>query len=159
MSRDQQVTTPLLKAGQRTHLIITAARAFHSSCFAFSQFRIHSHFQNFELTEQKFEYLYTTPSISSPSAGSRSMPAEDRVHKFISDLITSILDDLMGPNARASITIKQRFQRGSMFHLTPLDKEGGGALGVTAIGPEIYTTYSWPGKTVYETWKFSMDNS
>lgn len=96
--------------------------------------------------------------MSSPSAGGSPATAEEHVHRFISDLITSILSDLTGPNARASITIKQRFQRGCIFRLTPFDKEGGGALGVTAIGPEIYTTYSWPGKTLYETWKFSMHN-
>ncbi|KAL1970900.1 hypothetical protein VTN77DRAFT_2734 [Rasamsonia byssochlamydoides] len=89
--------------------------------------------------------------MSSSSSSARGSPAAE----FIRSLITTILNDLMDPNARASITIKHRFQRDRVFRISPLDEEGGGALGVTATGPEIYTTYSWPGKTTYETWKFS----
>lgn len=97
----------------------------------------------------------------SPSSATGNPIEEDPVHRFIGNLIASVLHDLMEPDARPSITIKRRFQRGRAFRIVPHDGEertGGGVLEVDTTEPDIYTTYSWPGKTAYEAWKFSMDS-
>ena len=74
--------------------------------------------------------------------------AEDYVRTFINDLLTSVMDDLMTPNGQPSISLKKRLNYRGQYCINPEN----GAL--ESVGRELLMTYSWPGKTVYEAWRF-----
>ena len=74
---------------------------------------------------------------------------EDRVREFINNLLTSVIDDLMTPNGRPSISLKKRLNKGQYR----INSENGA---LESVGRELLMTYSWPGKTAYEAWRFGM---
>jgi meiotic recombination protein SPO11 len=81
---------------------------------------------------------------------------ESTVVRFIEDLLASILDELMEDNASPSITFKKRPSRATSTQISPNGSgRDGGVLEVANESAEKFITYSWPGKTPYEAWKFS----
>src|SRR3982074_2170903 len=83
---------------------------------------------------------------------------ESPVLGFVEGLVGSILDELMEDNARPSITFKKRPSRARSFQISSNGNgREGGALQVATGSAEKLITYSWPGKTPYETWKFSTN--
>jgi len=83
------------------------------------------------------------------------IPQQDRqasVRAYIDTTLTALVDQLsLHPTeAQPSIAIRCR--------PTPANctvNRGSGAL-EAAQNVEMYRTYSWPGATAYESWKFSM---
>ncbi|KAK2811542.1 hypothetical protein FQN50_002165 [Emmonsiellopsis sp. PD_5] len=74
---------------------------------------------------------------------------EHKAKVFITTLLSSIIDQLAQPDGSPSITLKRRSDR-AVFSLHPET----GAL--QCVNPQTCCTYSWPGKTVQESWRFAI---
>ncbi|KAK2807099.1 hypothetical protein FQN51_004713 [Onygenales sp. PD_10] len=72
---------------------------------------------------------------------------EHKAKVFITTLLSSIIDQLAQPDGSPSITLKRRSDR-AIFSLHPET----GAL--QCDNSQTRCTYSWPGKTVQESWRF-----
>lgn len=95
--------------------------------------------------------LSTPPNIpcqsTNTSPGNENGIPEDKVRNFVSQLLDSLIDELMGVDGCPSITLKRRSNH-SHFSLNPET----GALQRDTTEPSC--TYSWPGKTAQEAWRF-----
>uniref|UniRef100_A0A093XDK4 DNA topoisomerase (ATP-hydrolyzing) n=1 Tax=Talaromyces marneffei PM1 TaxID=1077442 RepID=A0A093XDK4_TALMA len=76
------------------------------------------------------------------------------VRQFFDRLQLSFLDEFSKDVAQPAITLKKR---PSHFHVTTHDNSPEERMLSTETGgPERLTTYSWPGKSPYEAWKFRL---
>ncbi|EER41242.1 meiosis-specific topoisomerase Spo11 [Histoplasma capsulatum H143] len=99
------------------------------------------------------------PTLSTPSnipcqstntcPGNENGIPEDKVRNFVSQLLDSLIDELMRVDGCPSITLKRRSNH-SHFSLHPET----GALQRDTTEPSC--TYSWPGKTAQEAWRFAV---
>ncbi|KAL1974781.1 hypothetical protein VTN31DRAFT_4985 [Thermomyces dupontii] len=80
--------------------------------------------------------------------------SDDPVIQFVERILAAILREFLRPVPAPSITLKRR----------PLTRSSGNSErhGTDMQGPSLeadpqdhYMTYSWPGETPYEAWKFS----
>ncbi|EFW16156.1 hypothetical protein D8B26_006129 [Coccidioides posadasii str. Silveira] len=93
------------------------------------------------------------PALSGdPKADANGRPHQERVKQFIESTLASVLDELSKPDGRPSVTLKRRSKRANNCSLN----EETGALQVDTNGREWSVTYSWPGKTVTDAWKFGV---
>jgi hypothetical protein len=76
------------------------------------------------------------------------LPPEDHVEAFINGLLVSIMDELMKIDGRPSITLRRRPKARECI----INSENGALEAPT--GQDALITYSWPGKSVYEAWRF-----
>ncbi|OJD19195.1 hypothetical protein AJ78_00808 [Emergomyces pasteurianus Ep9510] len=74
---------------------------------------------------------------------------EDKVRNFITELLDSVMENLTRADGCPSITLKRRSNH-AHFSLNPET----GALQSNTTEPSC--TYSWPGKTVQEGWRFAV---
>ncbi|PGH16343.1 hypothetical protein AJ79_01885 [Helicocarpus griseus UAMH5409] len=74
---------------------------------------------------------------------------EDKVRAFISNLLDSLINELTSPNGCPSVTLRRRANQ-ARFSLNPET----GALQCDTL--ESSCTYTWPGKTVQESWRFAI---
>lgn len=80
--------------------------------------------------------------------------ANSTVIRFFEDLQLSFLDEFDKDVAELSIALKKR---PSHFQVATHDENSQDRiLAMEAEAPERQMTYSWPGKTPREAWKFSM---
>lgn len=79
--------------------------------------------------------------------GNGNGPPEDKVRNFITELLDSLIGDLTRADGCPSITLKRRSNHAN-FSLNPETR----ALQCDTTEPS--RTYSWPGKTVQEGWRF-----
>lgn len=79
--------------------------------------------------------------------------ADELILAFFENLQLSFLDEFDKEIAQPGITLKKRSSRLQIltFHEDPEEK----VLSMGMDGSERLMTYSWPGKTPYEAWKFS----
>ncbi|KMU74754.1 hypothetical protein CISG_00684 [Coccidioides immitis RMSCC 3703] len=93
------------------------------------------------------------PALSGdPKDDANGRPHQERVKQFIESTLASVLDELSKPDGRPSVTLKRRSKRANNCSLN----EETGALQVDTNGREWSVTYSWPGKTVTDAWKFGV---
>lgn len=96
--------------------------------------------------------------MSSPSQKDAIAPGraldEEKVKEFMDSTLLSIVDDLSKSDGRPSVTLKRRSRR----TLYSLNAETG-ALEMDGRGAETIVTYSWPGKTPIEAWRFGKMRS
>ncbi|KMU83283.1 hypothetical protein CIHG_01065 [Coccidioides immitis H538.4] len=96
------------------------------------------------------------PALSGdPKDDANGRPHQERVKQFIESTLASVLDELSKPDGRPSVTLKRRSKRANNCSLN----EETGALQVDTNGREWSVTYSWPGKTVTDAWKFELQTS
>ncbi|WEW56038.1 endodeoxyribonuclease [Emydomyces testavorans] len=76
---------------------------------------------------------------------------EEKVKQFIDATLGSIIDELSKPNGRPSVTLKRRPARVNCF----LNEETR-ALQANENVEDCEVTYSWPGKTAREAWRFGV---
>ncbi|OJD24808.1 hypothetical protein ACJ73_03830 [Blastomyces percursus] len=81
--------------------------------------------------------------------GDGNGPPEDKVRKFITELLDSLIDGLTRADGCPSITLNRRSSH-AQFSVN-LET---GALKCDTAG--LSCTYSWPGKTVQEGWRFAV---
>ncbi|PGH36669.1 meiotic recombination protein SPO11 [[Emmonsia] crescens] len=81
--------------------------------------------------------------------GNGNGPPEDKVRNFITELLDSLIGDLTRADGCPSITLKRRSNHAN-FSLNPETR----ALQCDTTEPS--RTYSWPGKTVQEGWRFAI---
>lgn len=76
-------------------------------------------------------------------------PDQDRVVEYINRLLLSIVEELSKPDGTLSISMKRRSNHaGYNLNLR---------TGALESSDEVRTyTYSWPGKTAQEGWRFGM---
>jgi hypothetical protein len=82
----------------------------------------------------------------------REEPRHSAVREYINNTLATLVRELSlcPADAHPSITLRHR-ANSTAFIINPIN----GALEASP-GLEIYKTYSWPGKTSVEAWKFSM---
>jgi meiotic recombination protein SPO11 len=76
------------------------------------------------------------------------------VRRFFDQLQVSFLDEFNKDVAQPAITLKKRPSHFQMA--THDDNPEERMLSTEIVGSERLITYSWPGKSPYEAWKFSM---
>jgi meiotic recombination protein SPO11 len=87
--------------------------------------------------------------VGESSAQTNSNP-ETKVRHFIQTVLVSILDELSKTDGRPTVTIARR-STGAMHFLN----QETGALESRRREP-VLCSYSWPGSTVQEAWRFGM---
>lgn len=76
-------------------------------------------------------------------------PDQDRVVEYINRLLLSIIEELSKPHGTPSISMKRRSNH-SGYNLNL-------RTGALESSDEVRTyTYSWPGKSAQEGWRFGM---
>lgn len=85
-----------------------------------------------------------------PASNAAPSP-EDKVVSYIESQLSSILCQLCSQDGTPSITINRRSARQSGCVLN----QDTGALEGTSTVRVVPHTYSWPGKTAQETWRFA----
>lgn len=85
-----------------------------------------------------------------PASNAAPSP-EDKVVSYIESQLSSILCQLCSQDGTPSITINRRSSRQSGCVLN----QDTGALESTSTVRVVPHTYSWPGKTAQETWRFA----
>lgn len=90
-------------------------------------------------------------TIPLPSA--LASEGQELVRNFIDSVLVELLDQLSLPpsDAQPSITLRSR-PRQAKCVINPRN----GALEAGHWNEGAYRSYSWPGSTAYESWKFSM---
>lgn len=73
-----------------------------------------------------------------------------KVAKFIDDVTSFVIKELLKPDGCPSITLNRR---SSQFNSHSLNMKTGALEADNAVSP-CQCTYSWPGKTMYEGWRF-----
>ncbi|OAX82039.1 hypothetical protein ACJ72_03614 [Emergomyces africanus] len=89
-----------------------------------------------------------TPCHGTGDGNANGTP-EDKVRNFITELLDSVLSNLTRADGCPSITLKRRSNHA---HFS-LNSETGALQSDTT---EPSCTYSWPGKTVQEGWRFAV---
>lgn len=75
---------------------------------------------------------------------------EQKVQAFFNTQVSLLLDELVKPNGRPSISLKTRSRK---LNYTLNDTTN--TLDATSK-EDLVRVYSWPGETVEEMWKFGM---
>ena len=109
------------------------------------------------------DITHTIPQVSAscvtmaPGAillpSSLASEGQELVRNFIDTVLIDLLDQLSLPpsDARPSITLRSR-PRQAKCVINPRN----GALEAGHWNEGSYRSYSWPGNTAYDSWKFSM---
>lgn len=89
-------------------------------------------------------------------ASALASEGQELVRHFIDTVLVDLLDQLSLPpsDAQPSITLRSR-PRQTKCVINPRN----GALEAGHCNESSYRSYSWPGNTAYESWKFSMGPS
>ncbi|KAI5299740.1 Non-essential glycogen phosphorylase [Ascosphaera pollenicola] len=90
--------------------------------------------------------------LSDSASSLHSAPSpEDKVTSYIESQLSSILDELCLEDGSPRITINKRSLKQASYSLN----RDTGALEDTSPSRVTPHTYSWPGKTPQETWRFA----
>ncbi|KKZ68917.1 hypothetical protein EMCG_00088 [[Emmonsia] crescens] len=84
-----------------------------------------------------------------PRNGNGNGTPEDKVRNFITELLDSLIDDLTRADGCPSITLKRRSNH-AHFSLNSETRT------LQCDTTEPSRTYSWPGKTIQEGWRFAI---
>lgn len=76
---------------------------------------------------------------------------KEKVTEYMTSTLLSIVDDLSRPDGRPSVSLRRRSRRA--FY--SLNAETG-ALESDENGAKNIITYSWPGNTPSEAWRFGI---
>ncbi|KAE8144853.1 meiotic recombination protein spo11 [Aspergillus avenaceus] len=86
----------------------------------------------------------------SEAEGSPTLPhTPGIIQKYIEETLATVLEELSTSDGRPSISLRRRSKKPTLL-INPMN----GAL--EGNGPESRLIYSWPGKSAYEAWKFTV---
>ncbi|OJJ48456.1 hypothetical protein ASPZODRAFT_130484 [Penicilliopsis zonata CBS 506.65] len=85
-----------------------------------------------------------------PPPGSLEQTPKERVLEYIETVFSNITEEIVLPDGKPTITLKRRAKKPAHLFIDPVN----GAL--ESNEAVTYMTYSWPGKSVHEAWKFTV---